>query len=383
MSLAQLAEEFGSENLPVSISNKLAGSERNLDESFTVHHLIEPNDDGLDVAEVHGRPFRSVYWLDGSQDENCGIVAIRGFSRNPILAARWNVVGSGVYGTGPGRRALGDAKQLQAMEVDKLKAIRKVAEPPLAAPATMKGQPLNTFPGGITYYDTTAVAAGKPTVGPLYEIRPDLQALQFAIAEVEKRVRKAFYNDLFMMLGGMETSPKMTAREVVERHEEKLVMLGPVLERLHAELLDALVDQTFSIMLAKGMLPMPPAELQGMDLRVEYVSVLATAQRMVGMQATGQFLQLVGGLASVKPEVLDKLNADQMVDEAAEMLGIPAGVVVPDEVVAKIRDARKQQQAAMQAAAMVPAAAKAAKDLSETQTDGRSALSAMLGGQQR
>lgn len=377
MTVAQLADEFGKDALPKTIADKLDGLTRSVDESYTVHHLVEPNNDGMDLPELHGRPYRSIYWLDASTDDNAGIIAIRGFSSNPILAPRWHVP-VGPYGVGPGRRALGDCKQLQAMESDKLKAIRKVAEPPLTAPSSMKGTPLNTFPGGVTYYDPTAVAAGRPTVGALYEVRPDLQALQFAIAEVEKRIRRVFYNDLFMMLGGMEQGPQMTAREVVERHEEKLVMLGPVLERLHLELLDMLIDRCFAIMLAKMMFPPPPEELQGIDLRVEYVSVLATAQRMVGMQANSQFLQLIQGMAQFKPEVLDKLDADQMADESAEMLGISAGVVVPDERVAQIRAQRAQQQAAMQAAAMVPTAAKTARDMGETPTDGKTVLNALL-----
>jgi hypothetical protein len=387
MTVSQLSDEFGKDNLPVNIQRQLEQETRAVDEAYTVHHLIEPNDDTLDVPEVHGRAFRSIYWLDGAHnDDDAGVVAVRGFAGNPILAARWHLTTGGVYGVGPGRRVLGDVKQLQAMESDKLKAIRKVAEPPIVAPASMKGQPLNTFPGGISYYDALAAGAGKPTVGSLYEVRPDLQALQFAIASVESRIQRGFYNDLFKMLSGMEDSPRMTAREVVERHEEKLIMLGPVLERLHSEMLDALIDRGFSIMLDRGMIPEAPEELQGQELRVEYVSVLATAQRMVGMSSTGQFLQLVGQLASAKPDVLDKLDADQMVDEAASMLGVPAGVVVPDEVVAKIRQQRAQQQAQMQAAAMAAEAAKAApgatravKDLAETPVDGRPALDAIMG----
>jgi len=377
LSLYNLAEEFGKENLPQTLQDKLAAVEtgavsRMDDEEWQVECLIEPSSDALELPDVMGRPYRCIYWLtkmSGMSDaERDGILAVRGYSGNPILAPRWHLP-VGIYGYGPGRRAIGDCKQLQAMETDKLRALRLMVIPPLAAPDTMKGIALNTFPGGITYYGQSGVAAGKPSIGPLYETRADLNAVNFTIQIVEQRIRKAFFNDLFMMLASMGDTPRMTAREVVERHEEKLIMLGPVLERLHLELLDTLIDRTFQICLDKKMLPDPPQELQGMPLKIEYISMLASAQRMAGMQVLGQFVSFVGTMAPAMPTVLDKVDADNIVDEAAAALGVPAGIVVSDKDVAVVRAQRAKQQQMQQMAAAAQVATQGAKDLGQASLD--------------
>jgi hypothetical protein len=249
------------------------------------------------------------------------------------------------------------------MENDKLRALRKMIDPPLAVPDTMKGIPLNTFPGGLTYYGMQGAAAGRPSVQPLYQITPDMGQINLVIAQVEDRIRKAFHNDLFVMLGGNLNTPQMTAREIIERHEEKLIMLGPVLERLHLELLDALIDRTFSIMVDAGLIPEAPQPMQGMPLKIEYISVLASAQRLAGMQTLGQFVQFVGQIAQAMPSVLDKVDADSLIDEAADSLGVPAAVVISDEDVAGVRQARMEQQRQQQQMQQMMAATQAAKNL--------------------
>lgn len=374
MTLMQMAEEFGKENLPKTLQDKLepvqVGSvSRQDDEEWQIECLIEPSTDALELPEVMGRPYRCIYWLtkiSGSEEEASreGILAVRGYSGNPILAPRWHLP-AGVYGFGPGRRAIGDCKQLQAMENDKLRALRKMVSPPLAVPDTMKGVPLNTFPDGLTFYGQQGVMSGRPVISPLYDTRVDLSQVGMEIRIVEQRIRKAFFNDLFMMLASMGDTPRMTAREVVERHEEKLIMLGPVLERLHLELLDTLIDRTFQICLDKRMLPDPPAELQGMPLKIEYISMLASAQRMAGMQVLGQFVSFIGTMAPAIPAILDKVDADSIVDEAAASLGVPAGIVVSDKDVAAVRAQRAKMQQMQQMAQAAQVATQGAKDLGQ------------------
>ena len=146
------------------------------------------------------------------------------------------------------------------------------------------------------------------------------------------------------------TDTRMTATEVAERHEEKLLMLGPVLERLHNELLDPLVDITFNRMIEANLIPPAPEELQGMELNVEFVSMLAQAQRAIGTNSVDRYTNTMGMIAQMKPDVLDKFDSDAWADSYADMLGISPELVVPGQVVAKIRQERAQaQQAAAQA----------------------------------
>lgn len=160
-------------------------------------------------------------------------------------------------------------------------------------------------------------------------------------------------------------------------------MLGPVLERLNDEFLDPLIDRSFSIMVKKNLLPPPPDVMQGMPLRIEYISVMAQAQKAIGLGSLERFVGFVANMAQAKPEALDKLNVDQAIDSYAIMSGVSPTVVVPDEDVQAMRQQRVQQQQQQQAMQMGMAAAQGAKTLSEAQTADPSVLSAMAGGVQQ
>ena len=190
------------------------------------------------------------------------------------------------------------------------------------------------------------------------------------------------YNDLFMMLIQSDRR-QITATEVAEKHDEKLSQLGPALTRLQEELLDKMIDRAFAVASRAGLIPPAPEEIQGMPLRIEYVSVLAQAQKMSGITAIEQLSGFVGNMAGVNPQILDKFDMDEAVDQYAEMIGVPPNLVVPDEAVAQIRQRRAQAQAAQEQQAQMQGMAQGAKTLSETDVSGENnALSMLLGGMQ-
>jgi hypothetical protein len=181
-----------------------------------------------------------------------------------------------------------------------------------------------------------------------------------------------------LALAGPNT--RMTATEVAERHEEKLLALGPVLERLHNELLQPMIENTFEIMLEQGLLPPPPPELQGVDITVEFVSILAQAQRAVGSNSIDRFMGNAMQLAQARPDVLDKVNFDKWADVYSGMVGVPTELIVDDDTVAALRKARANAEAAQAQVAIGREQAAAAKDLAAASTDGRNALTDSLGG---
>ena len=175
----------------------------------------------------------------------------------------------------------------------------------------------------------------------------------------------------------------MTATEVEVRQEEKMAMLGPVIERFQNEALDPLIDRTFEKCLEFGVLPPPPPELYGVNLEVEYVSVLAQAQKAINSVSTDRFIMSISQVAQFKPEVLDKLDGDAIVDEYHGNYGVSPKLLLTDEEVAALREQRAQQQQMMQQQAAIESgatAAKAAKDMGDTPMDTGSALDAFLGG---
>jgi hypothetical protein len=182
--------------------------------------------------------------------------------------------------------ALGDVKQLQHEQLRKAQGIDYQTNPPIQVPTRTRAQAHARLPGGVMFVDAAGAQGG---VRSAFEIQLNLQHLLADIQDVRERIRGAFYADLFLMLANDQRSG-ITATEVAERHEEKLLMLGPVLERLHNELLSPMIDMTFDYASDAGILPEPPEELQGQELNIEFISTLAQAQRMVSAQGMDRLL---------------------------------------------------------------------------------------------
>ena len=116
-----------------------------------------------------------------------------------------------------------------------------------------------------------------------------------------------------------------------------------LLERLKNELLDPLIDRAFNLLARQGMLPTPPESIQGMPLKVEYVSMIAQAQKAAGLSSLIQGLNYAATLAAAKPELTKRVDYDCALEEGLKALGVapallksedeitPAGSV-PDEV---------------------------------------------------
>jgi hypothetical protein len=371
--VGQLISQFGYEKVSDQVKNLYQNHE--VDKWVKVHHLIEPNDTRIPGrVDFKNMPYRSVYWERGSPMDT--FLAQTGFKEFPILSPRWNVVRtSDSYGRGPGGDALGDARMLQRLQKDKLVALDKVINPPVQADSMAT---INTLPGGVSRYSGTMQNAG---VKPVYQVEPDFQNLELAIQNTKNDISKTFYADLFLMLSQGDVR-NMTAREVVERHEEKLLALGPVLERLEGELLDPLVSRTFNIMLRAGIVPDPPMELQGHELEVEYISILAQAQKAVGTTSIEQVVGFVGSLAGAFPDVLDGIDADEVLLEYAQMAGAPPKMIRSPQEIAGIRKAKQQALQQQQQAQQQLQTAQGAKLLSETKMGENSALDAVIKGAQ-
>lgn len=362
MTVGQIVSKFGIDN--VSQPVKTAYNNHQTEQLRGIWHVVEPNDDRVELSAAQGRPWRSIYMERENPDSK--ILRASGFDEFPIVAPRWEVSGADVYGNGPGMNILGDTKMLQKMETKGLIALDKQVEPPVVAPGSMKDVEIHTVPGGVSYEGDVIGSQGMRS---LYQVNANLQHLEAKMQNVQAAIKTGMYNDLFLMLAQMPTH-QMTATEVAERHEEKLIMLGPVLERLHFELLDPIVDRVFAIMSRNDLIPPPPEEIQGADLKVEYVSLLAQAQKMVGLSGVEKLAAFAGNLAGAKPSVLDKVDFDEAVDIYADGLGVPPSLIVSDEDVKQVREARNQVEQQDKQSVQLAAAADGAKTLSEVDVGG-------------
>lgn len=367
MQVNALLAEFGYDNASTMVQN--AYNNGNLEAWVPVLHVIEPRADRpYDSKRNRDMPYKSCYFEMGT-NESEKVLMESGFKRFPALCPRWAVSGGDIYGNSPGMECLGDIKQLQHEQYRKAQGIDYLTNPPLQAPAALKSEGVNKLPGGVSYYDSTGP---QNAIKSLFDVRLDLSHLSADIMDIRERINKTFYVDLFLMLAQADTSSQpMTAREVAERHEEKLLMLGPVLERLHSELLMPLIDVTFDRLVEAKLLPPPPPEMHGMDLSVEFIGMLAQAQRAVGVTAVDRVIGTIGSIAQIQAAsglsvtALDKLDVDETVDMYADMLGIDPNLIISNDQVAIVRQQRAQAQAAAQKAAQAEQQSKTVKNLSD------------------
>ncbi|EHP6080506.1 phage tail protein [Escherichia coli] len=371
MTVRQMVQKFGISN--VSSRVKSMWDNGTYEQWIEVIHSVYPNmnrETGSLLSK--DKPWKSVYYEVGGDSDK--VLRESGFDEFPVMAPRWEVNGEDVYGSScPGMLALGQVRALQLEQKRKSQLIDKATNPPMVGPTSLKTQRVSLLPGDVTYLDTMN---GQDGFKPAYLVNPNTADLLADIQDTRQTINSAFFVDLFMMLQSINTR-SMPVEAVIEMKEEKLLMLGPVLERLNDECLNPLIDRAFSIMVRKNMLPPPPDVMQGMPLRIEYISVMAQAQKSIGLSSLSTTVGFISNLAAVKPEALDKLNVDQAIDAFAEMSGVSPTVIVPQDQVNDIRQQRAQQQQQQQAMEMGVSAADTAKTLSQAQTSDPSALTAM------
>lgn len=303
---------------------------------FTCVHAVEPRDTfNPDSKLSKNMPFMSAYILE----EEKLILNLGGFNEFPYMVPRWTKTAGEVYGRSPAMTCLPDIKMVNEMSKTVIKAAQKATDPPLLVPDDGFMLPLRTIPGGLNYYRSGT----QDTVKPLVEgVRPDI-GLEF-IESRREQILKTFHVDWMQMREG----PTMTATEVIQRQEERMRLMGPMVGRLQFEFLGPLIDRVFNIMIRRKMLPPPPQGLQGRKLRVDYVSPVARAQKTQQLFNFTRMLETLVPLANVKPEIFDNLNADGTVRWVHTLLDAPAETLLSDEEVQQMRQGRAQQQDDMQ-----------------------------------
>jgi hypothetical protein len=336
------------------------------DLSVDVMHAIEPNDERIDGRmDAAGKAYRSIWWDEG--DTNKSTLREGGYDEKPFWAPRWDTTGSDVWGNSPGMDALPDLRELQLQCKRKGEAVDWLVKPEKVAPPGLK---LKNVPGAVTY----AASVDKDMVLVPYQV--PYQAVQAILSDIERSERAidvAAYADLFNAITNMQGIQPRTVEEIASRNEEKLTQLGPVIERVNNEKLEVAIDRTFGIMSRGQLLPPAPEALHGVDLKINFVSILTQMQRMVGIGQIERTAGFIGNLMGAFPEAGDKLNVDEMIDDYADRAGSPPRMIRSNDEVAKIRANRAQAQQAEKTAAMMPAVqqgADAARLLSETDTGG-------------
>lgn len=363
LTVAQAVNSFGK---AVSERVMRAYDASGYDEIVNVFHAIEPNTDREPRRlDARGKPWRSVWWDEDTDAQTT--LRVGGFEEQPFWAPRWEVTGSDAWGQSPGMQALPDMRELQMQCKRKAEATDFHIYPEMVADAKIRLKRIPKAVTSVASFDQTQV--NVPYSIPYQSIA----ALGADIERLERKIDVLAYADLFMAITNMEGVQPRNQEEILSRNEEKMTQLGSVIDNVNKEKLQIAIDRAFGIMERGGLLPEAPEELQGRELKTEFVSILTQMQRMVGLGQIERTFAFVGNVMGAFPEAGDKLNVDETIDEYADRAGTPAKLIRSDEDVAKIR-AQRAQQAQMDKMAQMaqPAqqAADAARLMSETALNG-------------
>lgn len=281
MTADQLVEEFGYDACPDKVKRAYDDGKGNAS-TFVVCWLVMPNKDRNGKLGNKNMPYSSIYWVEGSNTDE--VLRHSGFEEWAIPIARHTTHDLSGYGKGCAWFAQSDAQMLQLLEKDLVTAIELGIKPPMSATSDVIGS-VNLFPGGVTEVDT----GGK--VEPIFNVGIDVANVQAKIQSVSESIKRAYSADLFLMLDNLDAG-QMTAREVMERTQEKMQQLGPVVERLQSEFLNPIIERTYGILDRAGIFPPIDDEVaempNGLDVKIEYISPLAQAQKMSSSQRGGR-----------------------------------------------------------------------------------------------
>lgn len=380
MTVAAIVEMFKLENCPPEIQQLWKEKGGALEIEKIVAHVIEPNspvnvpgaDEGLGVVDG-GFAWREQYWIWGQSSE--WPLSLAGFHEPPHLVPRWSVTSNDAYGRSVGMDVLPDILQLNVMTSRMAEAQEKMVRPPMLASMEMQNQPASILPGKITFVNSLSADKG---MRPAYVVEPRTQEFAQTIASVQQRTREGFFNDLFAMLE--QVNKQMTAYEVAARNQEKLQVLGPVVERLQNEALAPAIKRIFRIMERQRLLPPLPPSLAGVPLGIEYVGVLALAQKAAKTASLERFAQTMNEQQQIHQDANDLWDLEVWTREYAEDLFLPKKIMRDPKAVAEIRAERAKQMQAQQQMAAAQQAANIGKTAGQIDVGGgQNAVSMMTG----
>jgi hypothetical protein len=380
MTCRQLVERFGKKNCSSDVRQQVESGQG---EAWReVVHIVRPNPlYDPEKLDARYKRFSSCYYENTGKSKYGDrdyppYLSESGFDGFPVVAPRWFTSSTeDVYGISPAMEVIGDVKALQVLQKRKAQAIEKQVNPPMVAPASMRNAKASLLPGDITFVEG---AGGTDAFRPAFQVNFDTRSVEGSIMEHQQRIRRGMYEDLFLMLATTGQRQPATAEEIRAKQEEKMLILGPVLEKLDNELLNNLIDRVLDIMWERNALPPPPMVLQHQTLKIEYVSVLAQAQRMSGIASIERLMGFVGNISGARPEALDNIDTDSTIDLYADMLGVSPRVTVAKDEVMALRKKRAEAMAQQQAQQQAAQTAQTAQVLSQTDTSRQSALTDLV-----
>lgn len=337
LTAAQAVKEFGINQVSRAIRESYYRG--NLENEFRFIHAIEPRADRNPASASNlDMPYAS-YYIELGNDED-KILRESGYPYFPCICPRWQVSGLEPYGISPAFNALPDVKQLQHVTYRKAELFDNLVEPPLQVPFNARQTPISLNSKAINYVASTA---SDQAIKPILQSTGNIDVVSNEVDKLHMRIEKAFFYDMFLMLQNFATTRK-TAAEVYGLKEEKMTILGPVVERLQQECQAPLINIPYTILQRAGALPEPPASIGGKSFDIEFEGLLAQSQKSVDINPINQFIATIQSLSASLPDVVDRIDPDGTVDILSNRFAIDAHLLRSKSDADAIRQQRAQIQ---------------------------------------
>lgn len=371
LTVAQAVRQFGYENVSKTIRQSYDNGY--LEQWHTFVHAIEPRvDRDISAKDNKNMPYASYYFEDSAYERGAEIISESGFKTFPALCPRWDVITGEAYGISPAITALPNVKQLQQECFSKSSALELLINPPIQAPSTMRQDVLSLAPGTVSFTGSTGV---DQTIKPIINGVGDIAAISQDIQLLKQDIRRDFFVDLFLMVQQAQDDRK-TATEIYALKEEKMLVLGSVIERLQHELLGPLVTHAYDRLNEAKMLPQPPQALSGANLEIEFQSMLAQSQRAVDINSIDRLISSMQAVSASMPDVLDRINPDGLCDVYRDRLAVDPKIFRSVEEANGLRQQRAQAAQAQAEMEQGQVGANALNQLMQAQKAGAEASAA-------
>ena len=353
-------DKFGFDNFSRSTQNLF---KKEPFEEIELVHVVRPRTIYNERKEdKKNMPFQSIYFEYGEGH----IINISGFKEMPYVVPRYLKASTEIYGRSPAMNALPDVKVLNKMVETALKAAAKQVDPPLLVPDDSMLSPIRMSAGSLNYYRS----GSRDRIEPL-NIGQNTAVTLNQENQRREAIAKMFHIDQLMVTANRT----MTATEVLQRNEEKMRILGPVMGRLQSELLQPMILRVFNIMLRNKLFQAAPEILNNQEIDIEYVSPMALAQKGQELQSLMRGLELFAQIGQIAP-VQDYIDENGLIKQIIRITGLPARMIKSDKQVAALREqkaAAQQQQMemmqSMQEAKIAKDAAPMLKELNRGPTE--------------
>lgn len=330
----QATEEF--EN-----PGKLVEDAMKLDETqgtkFEFIHVVRPRKErNINLSDNLNMPFESVF----VSVKEAVVVDEGGFDEFPFHVPRWQKSSAEKYGRGQGTEVLPQVRVVNRMMGDFIEMGNKWVNPPLEILESFEGE-VGVFPGATNFVtEKGSITAISQNALGNFPIGKDILEMQ------QQVVKAAFFASAFAPLTDL-TGDRRTTLEIRQRVQEAFRKIGSPIGRIQSELFTPMITRVVRLLLKNGAIPPPPPELS--EFEIEYIGPLSLALKSSEVEASQQWIGIVGEIEQISQGAIDNIDFDDAVRRMARSFGVNEEDIASEEQVEEKRAARQEQLAQQQA----------------------------------